>query len=586
MDEVEASSRPAEEGRVEFVVWRATGDGPASDASSAFLQQLERDINAFVLQLSSGYIWQHGSWDAPSLYLPLNRRGSLTFGLNTDDEWHVVHLLRRVTEAFDVAVQIWDEDGEFLLIEAAYSLPSWLEPAVAPNRVWTFRGAVHCLPRGAQDNDEGDLSYESSLPSQSSVIDNIDVSTPEKALESLLRYTEAAKACGEGIEGWISRKLVGYPALAKETMMQATACLPRQVALSLAMNPQRVSLMAAAYGASLAKDRKKAANMLDALPATAEPAHGAGGDHEDDSQHEKQDNYRYQEHPLVPMVVTFNRWLYAEVVQSHDDSAIEGLMGQCAAYRTFGDCRGRMTEDNDQERRRLQLDAVMLGFKLSLGCMLLPNGHTDDVLRLKPHTSAFDIPHAPSFTRDDDSWLHEPSTRLNEELDVRERELDHASASGFNPDELVGRMRQFVETMSNMEGAVIEDEEVKFDPEMFLSILRGECIEGEADDDEGSSFYDMSGEDDDDDDNDDEADGNREEYVNAYDAAMTAQLDDELRRTRDQTRDQTDDDDQTTRPLDVDVSLVENLLASIELDQTGPVGGLSGLLGVKLPKTT
>ena len=64
-------------------------------------------------------------------------------------------------------------------------------------------------------------------------------------------------------------------------------------------------------------------------------------------------------------------------------------------------------------------------------------------------------------------------------------------------------MRQFVETMSNVEGAVVEDEEVKFDPEVFLSILRGEGMGGGAcddddDDDEGSSFYDMSGDDDDD----------------------------------------------------------------------------------------
>ena len=268
MDNEKPSSSSAEEGRVEFVVWSATGH-----ASSPSQQQLEREINAFVLQISSGYIWQHGMWDDAALYVPLNRRGSLSFGVNVDDEWYVVYLLRRVTEAFEVAVQIWDEDGEFLLIESAYSLPSWLEPAVAPNRVWIFRGAVHCLPRGTQEDE-----VESSPSFRASAADVIDVSKPVKALDSLLRYGEAAKACGEGIEECIRRKLVGYPALAEETMMQATACLPRQVALSLATNPQRVSLMAAAYGASLAKDRRKAANMLDALPGRIDEwAHGAGG---------------------------------------------------------------------------------------------------------------------------------------------------------------------------------------------------------------------------------------------------------------------------------------------------------------------
>ena len=69
---------------------------------------------------------------------------------------------------------------------------------------------------------------------------------------------------------------------------------------------------------------------------------------------------------------------------------------------------------------------------------------------------------------------------------------------------------------------------------------------------------------------------------------MTAQLEEELcgaRDTRNPT-DQTTDRDRINRPLDVDISLVENLLASVELGQTGPMGGLSGLLGVKLPKTS
>lgn len=31
--------------------------------------------------------------------------------------------------------RVWDNDGEFLLIEAAYSLPRWLKPESAANRV-------------------------------------------------------------------------------------------------------------------------------------------------------------------------------------------------------------------------------------------------------------------------------------------------------------------------------------------------------------------------------------------------------------------------------------------------------------------
>ena len=41
---------------------------------------------------------------------------------------------------------MWDNDGEFLLIEAAYSLPRWLKPELSENRVWLSGGALHLVP--------------------------------------------------------------------------------------------------------------------------------------------------------------------------------------------------------------------------------------------------------------------------------------------------------------------------------------------------------------------------------------------------------------------------------------------------------
>ena len=41
---------------------------------------------------------------------------------------------------------MWDNDGEFLLIEAAYHLPRWLKPETAGNRVWLRGGVVHLVP--------------------------------------------------------------------------------------------------------------------------------------------------------------------------------------------------------------------------------------------------------------------------------------------------------------------------------------------------------------------------------------------------------------------------------------------------------
>ncbi len=45
-----------------------------------------------------------------------------------------------------MAARVWDDDGEFLLIEAAYALPKWLKPETATNRVWLLNGGMHVVP--------------------------------------------------------------------------------------------------------------------------------------------------------------------------------------------------------------------------------------------------------------------------------------------------------------------------------------------------------------------------------------------------------------------------------------------------------
>ena len=44
-------------------------------------------------------------------------------------------------------LQVWDNDGEFLLIEAALVLPRWLKPENSVNRVWLRGGRLHIIPQ-------------------------------------------------------------------------------------------------------------------------------------------------------------------------------------------------------------------------------------------------------------------------------------------------------------------------------------------------------------------------------------------------------------------------------------------------------
>ena len=466
-----------------------------------------------------------------------------------DDEWFVVYLLRRMTEVFDVAVQVWDEDGEFLLIEAAYSLPDWLEPSVSANRIWVYRGTVHCLPMSV----EGACGVVDGEIDDNNHVVHIDVSTPSVALQSLVTYVEEARSCGEGIDACVGRKLAAYPELAEETMMRATACLPRRVARALAANPQRVSAMVAAYGSSSAKERMRV--------ATGPIWEGNENDL-----------------ALVPMVVVFNRWLYGQAVFSHDDGAIDALMSRCGPYRVADDQGGQTQVETKTELETKAEDrkaaAMKLGFRLALGNALMPAATSTSLKsgELLEAEDGIEIPVSFDYARDDESWMHAPSSRLNEELDERERELDGEDGlRGFHPDDLTGRMRQFVQTMSSMDGAEVNDEEVAFDPETFLSILRGDVRqESDDDSDEGSSFYDMSGDEQDDEDELDDEDD--------VEAAMRAELEEKLVGA--------------DEALDVDLAVVENLLSSIQVGDdfgggggrgaAGPANTLSAMLGVNV----
>ncbi|KAG0280695.1 hypothetical protein BGZ95_009162 [Linnemannia exigua] len=111
-------------------------------------------ISSIVAEVSKGYIWHK---DAFSLSVASGQgkgstgqpylRGQTRFGDSIDDEWLVVHLLREITKRIPGSVaRVQDNDGEFLLIEAADHIPSWLDPENSDNRVFIYQGNLHIIP--------------------------------------------------------------------------------------------------------------------------------------------------------------------------------------------------------------------------------------------------------------------------------------------------------------------------------------------------------------------------------------------------------------------------------------------------------
>lgn len=87
---------------------------------------------------------------------PLHLRGQTSYGDSIADEWLIVYLLRTLSQQFPQTwTQVWDSDGQFLLIEAANVLPDWLDPDVSENRVWMHEGRLKIVPLGSKAESSG-----------------------------------------------------------------------------------------------------------------------------------------------------------------------------------------------------------------------------------------------------------------------------------------------------------------------------------------------------------------------------------------------------------------------------------------------
>lgn len=163
--------------------------------------------------------------------------------------------------------RVWDNDGEFLLIEAAYALPRWLKPGTAENRVWLHGGSVHVVPPPRHAGD-GRLGPTPSLAQALAAVASpeVDTAAPPKVLAAL------------------QPRLAGYPQRAAEQVHVARAVVPPAVAHLLHAEPQ---LVAAAVEAFYYRD------LDDARAAARMAAFPPGGS-------------------LVPARVAFSRCLYAQ----------------------------------------------------------------------------------------------------------------------------------------------------------------------------------------------------------------------------------------------------------------------------------
>lgn len=114
---------------------------------------------------------------------------------------------------------VFDTDGEFLLIEAANTLPTWVKPEIMDHRVWINSGHLLLV---AERNATAPITLKQALNK---------IKAPDKSEVQRLHLVEE--------EAFY--RVFKYPEAAQDSLHYALAKVPRLVALILSERPQYIS---------------------------------------------------------------------------------------------------------------------------------------------------------------------------------------------------------------------------------------------------------------------------------------------------------------------------------------------------------
>ena len=136
---------------------------PLDSSDKASVTALATSISNQVNTILPDFVWHRDAFEIKLLQDQDNTEfwileGRMRVGDSVDDEWCTIWLLKEISSKWDVAIRhvffgsscssvssitnprssVYDSDGEFLLIEAAEELPSWVKPTNSENRVRLF----------------------------------------------------------------------------------------------------------------------------------------------------------------------------------------------------------------------------------------------------------------------------------------------------------------------------------------------------------------------------------------------------------------------------------------------------------------
>eukprot|EP00210_Caulerpa_lentillifera_P008801 g8397.t1 len=514
------------------------------DFNRGCLEQILDSCQRVLKPLTRNYIWQRDQFSLHSSTkesAPWNGTnfdsflwGVVSYGDCVDDEWFIVSLLWKLTETFpSLVIQVWDDDGEFLLIETAYALPKWIKPDTASNRVWIKQGAVHIIPQAFSEDME---------------------LTIEQAIE-VLGSSVNTKARTE-VQEIIKKRLGAFPEDTSITQHWAKCLLPLQAAYVLSLRPE-ITSKAIEQFVSLDKMEKQSAIK---------------------KQYIKDQSY-------VMTMVKFHRCSYAQLMQLELDS-----LGPLQSTNSPSLDHSKATELGMKLNYALEyflwtcLDCPKSSNQVSIELKSVLKSAMEDEVTIEEFTRGH-----PLFAEDDDDWLTN-QTDLENELLKREKEQknENHSMEELDPNSVVDSFSRFVETVSSHEGAEIPND-VQFNTRRFMHELRNvlgdefahelyklqiETSESDLEDEiHSNEEVELSSVDSDDD----------SEFDEVYDQTLKLEL--SKSKMRESFVNKEKGSEGSLHEVDLDLNLVQNMIQSHEEEQgqPGPVGNLAGMMNLKLP---
>ncbi|KAG8507967.1 Protein ecdysoneless [Galemys pyrenaicus] len=588
---------------------------------------IEKIMTQFAPMLAP-YIWQNqpfnlrykpGKGDVPAHIFGITK-----FGDNIEDEWFIVYIVTQITKEFpELVARIEDNDGEFLLIEAADFLPKWLDPDNSANRVFFHHGelCIIPIPRKAEA-----VSWLPTTPLTVPQALNIISTHPEKILAS------------ESIRAVVHRRIRGYPEKIQGSLHRAHCFLPAGIVSVLKQRPRLVAAAVRAFYLRDPIDLRACRIFKTFLPETR-----------------------------VMASVTFTKCLYAQLVQqrfvpdrrsgyslpppSHPEyrahelgmklaHGFEILCSKCRPH--FSDSKKSLVttsplwtgffeslrkndyfkgliEGSTQYQERLEMAKNY--FKISVNCpesdlVMSPGEEILTLLQKIPFEieelkkEAANLP-----AEDDDKWLDISPDQLEQLLQeaAGEKEgepISKGEEQNYDLTQVSESMRAFISKVSTHKGAELPREPseapITFDADSFLNyfdkVLGPSSHESDSDDLEEDDFECL----DSDDDLDLEAQEAREgaSVKGTLDSLKSymAQMDQELAHTsigksfttqkQMEPLSETNSDEEDSgaegsvmTPVDVDLNLVSNILESYnsQAGLAGPASNLLQSMGVQLP---